>query len=88
MTEKTRERDIMERLEIKIRPFTRELKYYFNEIMVDALKGIEDVTFLYVSGKANYEETKQRFTQETVHVIERPASQPLVENRWCRWIFF
>ena len=30
MTEKTRERDIMERLEIKIRPFTRELKYYFN----------------------------------------------------------
>ena len=30
MTERTRERDIMERLEIKIRPFTRELKYYFN----------------------------------------------------------
>ena len=30
MTEKTRERDIMERLEIKIRPFTRELKYFFN----------------------------------------------------------
>ena len=30
MTEKTRERDIMERLEIKVRPFTRELKYYFN----------------------------------------------------------
>ena len=30
MTEKTRERDIMERLEIKIRPFNRELKYYFN----------------------------------------------------------
>ena len=30
MTEKTREREIMERLEIKIRPFTRELKYYFN----------------------------------------------------------
>ena len=30
MTEKTRERDIMERLEIKIRPFTKELKYYFN----------------------------------------------------------
>ncbi len=30
MTEKTREKDIMERLEIKIRPFTRELKYYFN----------------------------------------------------------
>ncbi len=30
MTEKTRERDIMERLEIKIRPFTRELRYYFN----------------------------------------------------------
>lgn len=41
-----------------------------NEIMVDALKGIEDVTFLYVSGKANYEETKQRFTQENVHVID------------------
>ena len=30
MTEKTRERDIMERLEIKVRPFTRELRYYFN----------------------------------------------------------
>ena len=30
MTEKTRERDIMERLEIKVRPFTRELQYYFN----------------------------------------------------------
>ena len=30
MTEKTRERDIMERLEIKIRPFTRELRYFFN----------------------------------------------------------
>ena len=30
MTEKTRERDIMERLEIKIRPFTRELRFYFN----------------------------------------------------------
>ena len=30
MTEKTRERDVMERLEIKIRPFTRELKYFFN----------------------------------------------------------
>ena len=30
MTEKTRERDIMERLEIKVRPFVNELKYYFN----------------------------------------------------------
>ena len=30
MPEKTHERDIMERLEIKIRPLTRELKYYFN----------------------------------------------------------
>lgn len=30
MTEKTHERDIMERLEIKIRPFTKELRYYFN----------------------------------------------------------
>ena len=30
MTEKTRERDIMERLEIKVRPFTRELRFYFN----------------------------------------------------------
>ena len=30
MTEKTRERDVMERLELKIRPFVKELKYYFN----------------------------------------------------------
>ena len=30
MNEKTQERDIMERLELKIRPFTKELKYYFN----------------------------------------------------------
>lgn len=30
MTEKTHEKDIMERLEIKIRPFTKELRYYFN----------------------------------------------------------
>lgn len=29
MTEKTHERDIMERLEIKIRPLVRELRYYF-----------------------------------------------------------
>ena len=30
MTEKTQERDIMEKLEIKIRPIVRELKYYFD----------------------------------------------------------
>lgn len=30
MPELTHERDIMERLELKIRPFTNELKYYFN----------------------------------------------------------
>lgn len=30
MTEKTRERDVMERLELKLRPLIRELKYYFN----------------------------------------------------------
>ncbi len=30
MTEKTHERDIMERLELKVRPFVNELKYYFN----------------------------------------------------------
>ncbi len=30
MTEKTHERDVMERLELKIRPFVRELSYYFN----------------------------------------------------------
>lgn len=30
MTERTRERDVMERLELKIRPLTRELKYYFD----------------------------------------------------------
>lgn len=29
MNEKTRERDIMEQLEIKIRPLTKELRYYF-----------------------------------------------------------
>lgn len=41
-----------------------------NEIMVDALKGIEDVTFLYVSGKANYEETKKKFNQDNVFVVD------------------
>jgi len=30
ITEKTHERDILERLELKLRPFVRELKYYFN----------------------------------------------------------
>ena len=30
LTEKTHERDVLERLELKIRPFVRELKYYFN----------------------------------------------------------
>jgi len=30
MTEKTHERDVLERLELKVRPFVRELKYYFN----------------------------------------------------------
>lgn len=30
MPERTHERDIMERLELKIRPFTNELRYYFN----------------------------------------------------------
>ena len=29
MPDKTRERDIMERLELKVRPLTRELRYYF-----------------------------------------------------------
>ncbi|MBR4693489.1 MAG: ATP-binding protein [Bacilli bacterium] len=29
MPEKTRERDIMERLELKVRPLTKELRYYF-----------------------------------------------------------
>ena len=30
MTEKTHERDVMERLELKVRPFVRELSFYFN----------------------------------------------------------
>ncbi len=30
MTEKTQERDVMERLELKIRPIVKELKYYFD----------------------------------------------------------
>ncbi len=30
MPEHTRERDVMERLELKIRPITKELRYYFN----------------------------------------------------------
>ena len=30
MTDKTHERDIMERLELKIRPLTKDLKYYFD----------------------------------------------------------
>ena len=29
MTEKTRERDVMERLELRVRPLVRELRYYF-----------------------------------------------------------
>ena len=41
-----------------------------NEIMADALSGIEDVTFLYVSGKQNYEDTKKRFTQKNVYVVD------------------
>ena len=30
MTEKTHERDVMERLELRVRPFVRELSFYFN----------------------------------------------------------
>ena len=30
MTDKTHERDVMERLELKVRPFVRELSFYFN----------------------------------------------------------
>ena len=30
MTEKTQERDVMERLELKVRPLVKELKYYFD----------------------------------------------------------
>lgn len=30
MTERTREREVMEKLEIKVRPLTNELRYYFN----------------------------------------------------------
>ena len=30
MTEKTQERDVMERLELKVRPIVKELKYYFD----------------------------------------------------------
>ena len=30
LTEKTHERDVLERLELKVRPFIKELKYYFN----------------------------------------------------------
>jgi len=30
MPDKTRERDVMERLELRVRPLTKELKYYFN----------------------------------------------------------
>ena len=30
MTDATRERDVMERLELKVRPLTQELRYYFN----------------------------------------------------------
>ena len=30
MTEKTHEREIMEKLELKVRPFVKELKYFFN----------------------------------------------------------
>lgn len=29
MTERTREREVMEKLEIKVRPLVKELRYYF-----------------------------------------------------------
>lgn len=41
-----------------------------NEMMVDALKGIDDVTFLYVSGKEDYEKTKKQFQQSNVYVVD------------------
>ncbi len=41
-----------------------------NEIMVEALKGIEDVTFLYVTGKKDYEKVKNQFQQTNVHVVD------------------
>lgn len=41
-----------------------------NEIMKEALTGIDDVTFLYVSGKQNYEQVKKQFTQKNVHVVD------------------
>ena len=30
MPEATREKDVMERLELRVRPFVKELKFYFN----------------------------------------------------------
>lgn len=39
-----------------------------NEMMVEALKGINDVTFLYVTGKNDYENMKNKFNQPNVYV--------------------
>lgn len=41
-----------------------------NEMMVDTLKGIEDVTFLYVTGKKDYENVKDKFHQSNVFVLD------------------
>lgn len=41
-----------------------------NEMMVEALQGINDVTFIYVTGKNDYEKMKNRFQQPNIHVMD------------------
>ncbi|NBK96987.1 MAG: undecaprenyldiphospho-muramoylpentapeptide beta-N-acetylglucosaminyltransferase [Erysipelotrichia bacterium] len=41
-----------------------------NEMMVEALKGIEDVTFIYVTGKKDYANMKNKFKQPNVYVVD------------------
>ena len=41
-----------------------------NEMMVEALKGIDDVTFIYVSGKKDFENAKKQFSQSNVYVFD------------------
>lgn len=58
-----------------------------NEMMVDALKGIDDISFLYVSGKQDYLNMKQRFHQSNVCVVdyvEQLKILPSVDLIICR----
>lgn len=58
-----------------------------NEMMVEALAGIDDVTFLYVTGKKDYENMKAKLTQPNVHVVDyvdQLAILPAIDLIICR----